>query len=229
MSGPRHSAVERDRVESCYAILSDRRAGCAQTDFGSRMPAGASSSRRAFLRRLLSAYLQTDPVSVAIGYGAHGKPCLANGSEISFNLSHAEDTATVAIALQREVGVDIEAVTHDVDIDAVARQAFSPTEIKALASLAPAARREAFFRIWVRKEAYIKARGEGLSYPTQSFTVSHLPRDDDALLMDDGEARALSHWRIAEISAPTGFRAALAAEGRDWSVLQMETSALAFR
>ena len=221
-------AVERNCVESCYAILtSDER---LRAD---RFRVAHARRRfivaRAFLRRTLSVYLQTDPASLDVVYRPLGKPYLANESEIRFNLSHADDKATMAVASQREVGVDIEAVARDVDIDAVAREAFSPPELRALNSLAPAARRDAFYRIWTRKEAYVKARGEGLSYSTQCFTVSHLPMDYDALRTDDQDGGALSDWRVAEIPAPAGFHAALAAKGCDWSVLQLDAPAFAPR
>lgn len=182
---------------------------------------------RAFLRRLLSTYLGRDPASLTINHGTHGKPCLEDARGIRFNLSHAGDTAMVAVALQREVGVDIEAVTRDVEIDGVARQSFSVAERGVLASLTPGTRRDAFFRIWVRKEAYVKARGDGLSYPTRSFSVSHFPADADALLADDQEPEAPVDWRVAEIEVRDGYRAALAAPGRDWSILQMNAAAIA--
>src|SRR5487761_1932168 len=132
-------SLEDDAVEDSYLILSDDERARAD-----RFQAPCARSRfvaaRAFLRRLLSTYLRTDPASLDIGYGPHGKPHLADGSGISFNLSHAEDTAAVAIALQREVGVDIEATNQDVDFDGVARHAFSPAECRVLAALAPAGR-----------------------------------------------------------------------------------------
>jgi 4'-phosphopantetheinyl transferase len=107
----------------------------------------------------------------------------------------------------------------------VARHAFSSRECEALAALAPDARREAFFRIWARKEAYVKARGEGLSYPTRSFSVLH--RDgDDALIDDERDEQARDRWRVTGLDAPPGFAAALAAEGRDWTVLRFDATQL---
>ena len=108
-----------------------------------------------------------------------------------------------------EVGIDIEATAREVDVVGVARQAFSSRECEALVALAPDAQREAFFRIWTRKEAYIKARGEGLSYPTRLFSVSH-GDDDDALIDDERDGQARDRWRVSGLDAPPGFAAALA-------------------
>jgi 4'-phosphopantetheinyl transferase len=93
-----------------------------------------------------------------------------------------------------------------------------------LAALAPEARRDAFFQVWTRKEAYVKARGQGLSYPTRSFSVSHC--DDDALIDDDRDGQARDRWRVTGLAAPPGFAAALAAEGRDWTMLRFDAAQL---
>ena len=90
-----------------------------------------------------------------------------------------------------------------------------------LAALPVDARRAAFFRVWTRKEAYIKARGEGFGYPTRSFSVSHRA-DDDALIEDDRDADARLRWRVRGQDAPSGFAAAVAAAGRDWSVIRVD-------
>jgi 4'-phosphopantetheinyl transferase len=183
---------------------------------------------RAILRRLLSGYVGSAPETLCFGYADHGKPYLAHHSGLRFNLSHAGDAALIAIALQREIGIDIEAATREVDVLGVARKVFSPDEYARLTALAPQERPAAFFRLWTRKEAYIKARGEGFGYPTRSFSVSHLPGDQDALLADARKGIAPDDWRIIEIAAPDGFRAALAAPGRDWSVLRFDVSTICY-
>ncbi len=180
---------------------------------------------RNFLRRLLAAYTSADPSALRIGYGSHGKPYLVDAPGLCFNVAHADDAAVYAIASGREVGIDIEATKRDVDIVGVARQAFSSLECAVLSALAEDARREAFFRIWTRKEAYVKARGEGLSYPTRSFSVSHLD-GDDALIRDECDVRARDRWRLMSLDAPPGFAAAVAAEGRDWTVLRFDAAQL---
>ena len=181
---------------------------------------------RAILRRLLAGYLHVDPAKLVFRYTAQGKPYLGDGAALCFNLSHSKDVAVIAIARRREIGIDIEATTRDVEFEGVARKVFSPNENARLARVTPELRRAAFFRIWTRKEAYVKARGEGLNYSLRSFSVSDLPGDDDALLADERQPLAHLAWRLAEIAAPAGFSAALAAPGRDWSVVRFAADRL---
>jgi 4'-phosphopantetheinyl transferase len=176
---------------------------------------------RGILRRLLSAYLPIAAREIVFGYGAHGKPHLVGTARLAFNVSHADDRAIYAVTADREVGIDIESTARAVDIDGVARTAFSPHECETLAALPAEARRAAFFRLWTRKEAYIKTRGEGFAYPTRSFSVSHCA-DDDALIGDERAFDAPRRWRVRGLDAPPGFAAAVAAEGRDWSVLRFD-------
>jgi 4'-phosphopantetheinyl transferase len=180
---------------------------------------------RVILRRILAAYAPLDASALRIGYGAHGKPCLMDAPDLRFNVSHAGDSAVYAVASRREVGIDIEATGREVDVVGVARQAFSSLEREVLVALAPHAQREAFFRIWTRKEAYIKARGEGLSYPTRLFSVLHCS-GDDALIDDERDGQARDRWRVSDLNAPPGFAAALAAEGRDWTILRVDATPL---
>ncbi len=180
---------------------------------------------RAILRRLLAAYLAVDAAAPVFRYGDKGKPHLAFATGLAFNVSHVEDTAIYAIASGREVGIDIEATGRDVEIDGIARKVFSPSECAALDALSLTARRDAFFRIWTRKEAYIKALGEGFGYATRSFTVSH--RDDnDALLADDNDGGARQRWRVIGLDVGPGFAGAIAARGRDWAVQRFDVPAL---
>jgi 4'-phosphopantetheinyl transferase len=175
---------------------------------------------RGILRRLLSGYLLIEAREIVFGYGDRGKPHLVGVEGLAFNVSHADDMAIYAIASGREVGIDIESIGRTVAIEGVARTAFSAHECEVLAALPVDARRAAFFRLWTRKEAYIKARGEGFGYPTRSFSVSHRA-DDDALIGDDRDAHARLRWRVRGQDAPPGFAAAVAAAGRDWSVVRI--------
>ena len=200
---------------------------------------------RAVLRRLLAVYVPNDVIEhgtpLPLTYGARGKPSLAPAiaarASISFNLAHANDLAVYAIAGGRSVGIDIEATGRghgdfplvapkplaDVEIEAIAKKVFSPRECETLAALPATQRRQAFFHIWARKEAYIKAHGQGFGYPTRSFSVSHRD-DDDALIADDTDGDARRAWRVVGLPAPAGYAMALAAEGRDWSVGRFDAS-----
>ena len=172
------------------------------------------------LRRILGAYLVADPSLLTFASAACGKPYLSGayaGATLRFNLSHTRGLALCAIGLEREIGADVEAVTRSVDVDAVARDSFSPAEHNALLRLAPEERRAAFFRVWTRKEAYVKAVGEGLGCDTRGFTVSLLDGDMDALVSSSLKPEDVSSWRVQSVDCPHGYSGAVAAAGRDWS------------
>lgn len=179
----------------------------------------------AVLRRLLATYLETDPARLLFGQAAYGKPLLINHPELCFSLSHSGDFALVALA-RCEVGVDVERLDRQIEIHSVAASAFSALELAELRTLVPAERRAAFFRLWTRKEAYVKARGEGLRRSTHSFSVSNRAGDDDALLSDATDSEAGQGWRVGDIVAPAGYCAALAVAQRAWSVQQFDGAAL---
>jgi 4'-phosphopantetheinyl transferase len=218
-------AAECETLTDSYAALTTEeraRAASLRSPQLRRRFVGA----RAFLRWLLSSYLRVDASTLRLGYADHGKPYVVSDSGLCFNLSHSEDMVMYAFAAWRDVGIDIEATTNDVDIAGVARHAFSPAECEALAALSPEERSAAFFRIWTRKEAYVKARGDGLGYPTRTFSVSHLRGGSDVLVADERQAEAASDWRVVGLTAPDGFCAALSARGRDWSTVRLDARTL---
>jgi len=165
-----------------------------------------------YLRRLLGRSLQMEPREIQFIAGAQGKPAIAGGLE--FNLAHSGDIALIALARDRAVGVDVEQVRAMPDAEGISGRFFSTGEQAALAALPVAVRQAAFFNIWTRKEAFIKAIGLGLSFPLDAFTVSLGAGDDDCLL----SAAAAAHWRVQAFSAPPGYAAAVAADGRDWTL-----------
>lgn len=128
------------------------------------------------LRQLLAQTLQQDAQSLEFTEGPHGKPELggaATASGLKFNLSHSGAMGLVGWSWRRHIGVDVEVWREMRDDAALVRRYFSPAEIAAWESLPPTERTEAFFNLWTRKEAYIKALGLGLSLPLASFDVSH--------------------------------------------------------
>src|SRR5207249_8265351 len=140
---------------------------------------------RAVLRLILAGYVHELPRRLRFDYGPHGKPALAHDGKphaTHFNVSHSQGLAVYAITRGKEIGIDIEYVCPARSIDAVAETAFSPWELAALQSLPPDRRQIAFFTCWTRKEAYLKARGEGLSLPLEQFDVSLAPGEPAALL-----------------------------------------------
>lgn len=174
---------------------------------------------RGTLRRLLSRYLGTEPERLPFRTTPYGKPFLppeAGGDTLRFNLSHAGGLALYAVTLGRELGIDIEAIRPRVVQESVAERFFAPAEVAALRSLPPDQQPEAFFACWTRKEAYIKAKGEGLSIPLASFEVSLLPGEPAALHRTETDPEEAARWSLTTLDAGAGYAAALAVEGHDW-------------
>ncbi len=170
---------------------------------------------RAILRSILGRYLKTDPCRLEFSYGAQGKPALSSdfsASHVRFNMSHSRDLALYAVARSREVGVDLEYLRSDIDVEKIAEQYFSDAEVAALRASAPNRRTEAFFNCWTRKEAYIKGRGEGISLPLNRFSVSLTPGEPASLLSAQKELRD-AHWSLHELMPGPGYTGAVAIEG----------------
>ncbi|MGH9367917.1 MAG: 4'-phosphopantetheinyl transferase family protein [Thermoanaerobaculia bacterium] len=175
---------------------------------------------RGTLRALLGRYLGIAAEAVRFGQNREEKPFVVPRTDaeerLQFNLSHSEDLALLAVAAGRRVGVDIERVRSDRAAPEVARRFFSEDEADALREIPESARSEAFFSCWTRKEAYIKARGGGLSIPLKSFTVSLAPGSVPSLLRSHLGEGEVARWSILDPGPPAGYAAALAVEGRGW-------------
>jgi 4'-phosphopantetheinyl transferase len=176
---------------------------------------------RGMLRDILGRYTRIEPVHIKFAYGMKGKPRLAqDSSAIRFNLAHSGPLAVYAIAKRREVGVDLEQ-THPLDdFHEVARRYFSQAEYAALAALPTSQHIEGFFNCWTRKEAYIKALGDGLSFPLDQFEVTLRPGDPPQLLRVNGAPQEVTRWKLEAFYPAEGYTAALIAEGQRWSLAQ---------
>jgi 4'-phosphopantetheinyl transferase len=176
--------------------------------------------RRAVLRALLGEHLGIAASSVAFVYGAHGKPAVAapfDRRRLSFSASHSQDLAAVGVALDRPLGVDVEWMKPLVDLEAIARRFFAEREVIALKRVAPEERVQAFFNCWTRKEAFVKASGEGLTRPLDSFEVSLAP-DEPARLLYSADAHERSQWTLQTFAPAPGYVGAIAAAGHDWAL-----------
>jgi 4'-phosphopantetheinyl transferase len=171
----------------------------------------------AALREVGAAYLATPAESLAFAPGSRGKPALAAPSErwLCFNLSHSHEAAMIACARDREVGADLEAVRENVDCADIVARFFSPDERREWAALPAAVRREAFFRGWTCKEAYVKALGEGLSHPPEAYSVRLDPGKPAGLIEDRLRPGAERGWTLRAVAAPPGYFAAVAFAGED--------------
>ena len=174
---------------------------------------------RGVLRTILGRYLAVEPAAIAFRYGVHGKPALAGTGDprgVRFNVSHSHRLALYAFGFDRKVGVDVEYMRPNVDIAGLARRSFSPAEARALAALPATQQREAFFDCWTRKEAYVKARGEGISLGLDRFDVTLGPGQPPALLRLEGNPAEVSRWSMRALDAGEGYKAALVVEGKGW-------------
>jgi 4'-phosphopantetheinyl transferase len=176
---------------------------------------------RGVLRDLLGRYLQTQPGHIRFMYNAFGKPDLSPefGSRLKFNLSHSDGLALIAIATASNVGVDLEYVRAQPDYADLARHFFSAAEVDHLMALPSHLYAEAFFNCWTKKEAYLKACGEGLARPLNSFSVplttdpAHTPVDLHVASNDIGPAK---RWSLYTLRPAPGYAGALAIEGSGW-------------
>ncbi|HEV2583522.1 MAG TPA: 4'-phosphopantetheinyl transferase superfamily protein, partial [Ktedonobacteraceae bacterium] len=174
---------------------------------------------RGILRTLLYGYTKVHPLSMRFAYNAYGKPSLDMAGveqDIRFNLAHSRDLALYAFTLSHEVGIDVEYMKTDIDAEQVARHSFSPEEQAALRALPPGERLQGFYNGWTRKEAYIKARGMGVSLALDSFDVALKPGDPAALLRSREDAREPMRWKLMELEPGEGYAGALAVEGQHW-------------
>jgi 4'-phosphopantetheinyl transferase len=174
---------------------------------------------RGRLRMLLGRYLDVLPETLSFGYGAFGKPNLTGlKTPVQFNASHSGDILLIAVTLDRAVGIDVERIRSNLSVLEIAERFFSPRERAALAALPDALRTDAFFDCWTRKEAYIKARGEGLSLPLNGFDVAFGPGEPAKLLATRPDAADATRWRLCELDAADDYKAAVAVEGAQWTL-----------
>jgi len=173
--------------------------------------------RRGLLRRILGIYTGILPEDIRFTYGSLGKPMLTPISEnrlVSFNTSHSHGMAVFAVTKGIPVGVDVEFVRRDVDVEGLARRFFSPEEYKLLLSIPIQERQDAFFATWTLKEAYIKGLGRGLTYPLDCFAVSNIPGISPTLEYDDKTPSETGEWDFLHLIPGEDYRAALAVRCR---------------
>lgn len=174
---------------------------------------------RGLLRTILGRYLGMEPSRLQFCYGRQGKPALESEpgrNAVSFNISHSAGIALFAFTRGRRIGVDIERIRNHLADGMVAERFFSPREVAVLRGLPEALQPEAFFNCWTRKEAYIKARGDGLFLLLDSFDVSLAPGEPAVLLSTKGDPHEASRWSLQKLDPGADYVAALAVEGRDW-------------
>jgi 4'-phosphopantetheinyl transferase len=173
---------------------------------------------RGLLRAIIARYLGREPGAIAFQYGPAGKPSLrdqAASGDIRFNVSHTDGVALYAVTRGREVGVDIERIRADMAGERIAERFFSPREVAALRALRPELQSAAFFACWTRKEAYVKARGAGITAGLDQFDVSLAPDEPAAILANRDASEAHRRWSLHHLAPGCGYVGAVAVEGGD--------------
>jgi 4'-phosphopantetheinyl transferase len=167
------------------------------------------------MRSIIAAYERVHPDALRFGTTESGKPTLLSSTtsgRLEFSLSHSGDLALLAVTRDRAVGIDIEQWNADLDHFHVAERCFSPAELHALRSLAGNRERvvEGFYSAWSRKEAYLKATGQGVSHGLDHFDVSLGSSEPAALIADRLDSSAPSRWKMFALTAGARYSAALA-------------------
>lgn len=197
--------------DACFELLSDderEKAGRYRME----QPRCDFVLTRGTLRFLLAKYLSIPPSQVSFRYAEHGKPFLAGGGDLRFNVSHSDGLAVMAFVRNREIGIDVERVREQSDAMKLAERFFSPHERNALRGLSGNELHAAFFRCWTRKESYIKAKGEGLSLPLHQFDVSVESDPAQLLLATRPDPDEADRWSLRNVAVPPGYAATLAVE-----------------
>lgn len=171
---------------------------------------------RGTLRGLLATYLHARPEELTFEYGAQGKPTLGGPwrrADLTFNLSHSQTMAVYAFTRQQPIGVDVEYVRPLPEVLELAIHTFSNQENAVLTALPAAHHQQAFFNCWTRKEAFIKAVGQGLSYPLGNFDVSLAPEAPAQLLRLGDDPAGHLNWAMVAFTPAPSYAAAVAVDG----------------
>jgi 4'-phosphopantetheinyl transferase len=206
----------------CLPIAPERLAACLNEEERHRAARFVREpDRRQFtvshaaLRMILGAYLQCPPECVGLSVAAGGKPVLASPTAtpcLHFNLSHSDQLALIAVALDKAVGVDVERIRTLDDMAGLVARYFSPGERIAWQAAPESDRQSAFFRCWTRKEAYLKAQGIGLYGTLERFEVSVALGNPVRLISDDDRPDATTRWQLHDVAVARGYVAACATE-----------------
>ena len=164
-------------------------------------------------RLLLSNYIPSSAKEITFEFNAYGKPCLTGSHPLQFNISHAGGLGLFAFVLTSPIGVDIEKIKQDIEIQKIAKRFFSIAETNKILNLPKPQQVDAFFNCWTRKEAFIKAHGEGLSLPLSEFEVSILDTERVKILAINWASTEVNHWNLLKISPKKTWKAAVAVKG----------------
>lgn len=196
---------ERERIMNLASEVDRRRA----------------TASRGLLRSILADYVERPAAELAFTYGPAGKPQMsaaAHGEPLHFNSTHSGEVLLVAVGRVPSLGIDVERIRSVARFDKVARRAFSEEERRRIDALHSKERNEAFITCWTRKEACVKAIGQGVWSAFGRFEVSLEPGASAAVLTVDGDSAAAAEWSLYHIEPAEGYVGALAVRGAGWRV-----------
>ncbi len=205
--------VEDSRQEAFRNLLADdERTRAARFHFD--RDRNRFIAARGQMREILGRYLDKPPESLRFRYGLQGKPFLEHHRRgFQFNLAHSGDLGLLAVTADRQVGVDLEEIRPVITEEEIAQRFFSAEEIVSLRVLPASEQRLAFFLCWTRKEAFLKALGEGIAYGLDQFTVTLTPGEPADLVEVLPDPSAASRWSLANLEPSEGYVGAVAFEG----------------
>jgi 4'-phosphopantetheinyl transferase len=168
---------------------------------------------------ILGYYLRVEVGELRFFYGRNGKPRLADtfrSGTIPFSMSSSEGLALYGFTRNREIGIDVESIRDIPEMFQIVNLILSARETQVYRALSEHLKREALFACWTRKEAFVKATGDGLSRPLNRFEVRVDPGEPAGPLGIDEDRKSVCQWSIHDLKPASGFAAAIAAEGRNW-------------
>lgn len=207
-----HLALGQEELQRLFGVLNDGERRKAQA-FKLSVMRDRFIAARGLLREVLGGYLLTDPADLQFENGEFGKPGLSCGS-LYFNISHTGNSLLVAVANFSDIGIDIETIKSRIGLEGLARRCFSDREFECWRRLPPGERLQAFYRLWTKKEAFVKAVGRGIA----------LGLDQCEVELDVGGALAeipveygpATAWKAIELEMGADACAALVTVNRDF-------------
>jgi 4'-phosphopantetheinyl transferase len=219
-----HLDLPSETLPRLAAILSNQERERA-TRFRFETHRGRFIAARAVLRSILAKHLDCEPDDLQFEYGPNGKPILTApfaDSNLSFNLAHSEDLALIAVTRLGPIGVDVEKIRPMTDADALVARFFSPRETALFQKLPAAQKNAAFFNLWTRKEAWLKATGEGIAHSLNRVEVTFLPNEHARLVALPESSGPSEAWILRELLPARDFIGAVALPNLQFSICNFQ-------
>ncbi len=214
--------ASQDRLPALLDLLDDDERARAQAFRFPHLAAEFIQSHAA-MRTLIGKQTGLRPRAIPLSKGKYGKPRVAGETGFEFSISHSCGLASFAFSTQGPVGIDIEKIRVLEDCDALVQQFFSHSERDELGHLRACEQLRAFYAVWTRKEAYLKALGTGLATPPRTASVTVDPDAAPAVAGASESAQACCHWHLVDLRVDAGYAAALAYSGELCPVTMTET------